>query len=146
MGTLPPITESDWNQVFEQCRQFPEYQKINKGMSLDEFKGIFYWEYGHRVLGRLIGLVFFIPYLFSSSEDVSKRVIEAQNFFIAFLLGGAQGLLDWYMVKSGLVDQPASESQYRLAAHLGPSFLPVVLPSLDFLGLTMRKRLRVGEP
>lgn len=120
MGTIPPITESQWIETFEQYRQSPEYLQINKGMSLDEFKYIFYWEYGHRVLGRLLGLVFFIPFVYFL---IKRRLALplARKLGIAFLLGGTQGLLGWYMVKSGLVDVP-HVSQYRLAAHLSLAF------------------------
>jgi cytochrome c oxidase assembly protein subunit 15 len=91
-GVLPPIGQVAWEREFEHYRQSPEYAYVNKGMSLGEFKGIFWFEYAHRLLGRLIGL------------------------------GGLQGLLGWYMVKSGLVDDP-HVSQYRLAAHLGLAIL-----------------------
>lgn len=117
MGIIPPISESEWLKVFGQYKQSPEYQQVNHGMSLSEFKSIFYFEYSHRVLGRFIGLVFLVPLLifwyqkrFSKSLGVSLASI--------FFLGGLQGVLGWYMVQSGLVDEPRV-SQYRLTAHLG---------------------------
>lgn len=121
VGTIPPITESDWEKVFKKYHETPQYKKINQGMSADEFKGIFWWEYFHRLLGRVIGLVFFIPFLFFF---VRKRIDRPLGLKLAgiFLLGGLQGLMGWYMVKSGLVDNPRV-SQYRLTAHLSLAFI-----------------------
>ncbi len=116
MGVIPPISQTDWQQTFDKYKQFPEYQKINREMSLEEFKTIFYFEYFHRILGRLIGLVFLIPFLvFLFMRKISRSLIPKLVFM--FILGGLQGLLGWYMVKSGLVDNP-HVSQYRLTAHL----------------------------
>ena len=117
MGSLPPIGEAAWLEVFAKYQASPEYQKVNFGMGLTEFKSIFWWEYGHRVLGRTIGLVYLLPllyFLFKGLVPVSWR----WRLFGLFVLGGLQGLLGWYMVKSGLVDVP-HVSQYRLTAHLG---------------------------
>jgi cytochrome c oxidase assembly protein subunit 15 len=116
MGVIPPITESDWNETFALYQQYPEYQKTNLGMSLPEFKSIFWWEYAHRVLGRTIGLVFFFPLMFFAIRGYLDRpwVLKLTGLFI---LGGLQGLMGWYMVMSGLVDDP-HVSQYRLVAHL----------------------------
>lgn len=117
MGIVPPIGEAAWLEVFEKYRRFPEYQKINSGMSLHEFKVIFYYEYFHRVLGRLIGLMFLLPLLaFAALGRVRPTLMP--RLLLLFVLGGCQGLLGWYMVQSGLVDRP-SVSQYRLTAHLG---------------------------
>lgn len=121
MGVLPPMTEQAWQDNFEQYKQFPEYQKINKGMSLDEYKGIFWFEYSHRVLGRLIGLAFLLPFLWFLYKKKIRREMTSK-LVIMFLLGGLQGLLGWYMVKSGLVDKP-HVSQYRLTAHLSAALL-----------------------
>lgn len=116
MGIVPPVTEDHWQAVFEKYKKFPEYQKINRGMSLGEFKGIFYVEYAHRVLGRLIGLVFVVPLLiFVVLGYITRPMVP--RFVGMFILGGLQGLVGWIMVKSGLVDRP-SVSQYRLTAHL----------------------------
>lgn len=117
IGTLPPMNNLEWTREFEQYKQFPEYQKVNKGMSLDDFKTIFYFEYSHRLLGRLIGVIFLIPFLFFW---FSKRIKPGLGIPLLglFILGGLQGALGWFMVKSGLVDNPRV-SQYRLAAHLG---------------------------
>ncbi len=121
VGTIPPITDSDWDEVFKKYHETPQYKKINQGMSADEFKGIFWWEYSHRILGRVIGLVFFIPFLFFL---VRKRIDRPLGLKLAgiFVLGGLQGLMGWYMVKSGLVDNP-HVSQYRLTAHLSLAFI-----------------------
>ena len=115
-GILPPIGVDAWQTVFEKYQQFPEYQKINFGMSLEEFKFIFWWEYGHRVLGRIIGLVFFAPFAFFLVKGWLNRQWSLR-FAGLLVLGGFQGVLGWYMVVSGLVDDP-HVSQYRLTAHL----------------------------
>lgn len=116
-GILPPLSDAEWAREFATYQQYPEYRQVNHGMSLAEFKTIFYWEYSHRLLGRLIGFVFFIPLVFFL---VKGRVSSAlkPKLWIMFVLGGLQGLLGWWMVKSGLVDQP-DVSHYRLTAHLG---------------------------
>lgn len=116
MGVIPPLDENDWQTVFDQYKQFPEYQKVNFNMEMEEFKSIFYMEYAHRVFGRLIGLVFLVPLIFFLIKKYIKPS-QLPRFAIMFVLGGLQGLLGWYMVKSGLVDRP-SVSQYRLSAHL----------------------------
>lgn len=116
-GTLPPMSEADWQAEFEAYKQFPEYTIRNRGMSLGEFKTIFWWEYGHRLLGRLIGLAFALPLLFFLAKDMVRRELKLPLFGL-LALGGAQGLLGWYMVQSGLVHEP-TVSHYRLAAHLG---------------------------
>ncbi|MAL96094.1 MAG: heme A synthase [Haliea sp.] len=121
MGIIPPLTEQAWLEVFEKYRQFPEYQKINRGMSLDAFKSIFMYEYLHRVLGRLIGVLFFFPMLYFALKGRIRAGMMPKLWGL-FLLGACQGLLGWYMVKSGLVDDP-HVSQYRLTAHLGLAVL-----------------------
>lgn len=120
-GIIPPLSEQAWQEEFDNYKQFPEYLKVNKGMSLHEFKQIFYFEYGHRVLGRLIGVLFLVPFLFFYFTKKIKPGLTPRLLFM-FLLGGLQGLLGWYMVKSGLVDNPRV-SQYRLTAHLGTAVL-----------------------
>ena len=121
LGTIPPLSESDWEEIFEKYHKTPQYKKVNQGMSPDEFKNIFWWEYFHRLLGRVIGLVFLIPFLYFS---LRKRIDRPLGLKLAgiFLLGGLQGLMGWYMVKSGLVDNP-HVSQYRLTAHLSLAFI-----------------------
>jgi cytochrome c oxidase assembly protein subunit 15 len=116
MGALPPSSESDWIETFQKYQASPQYQQVNHWMVLSDFKRIFLWEYAHRLLGRLIGVFFLLPWLLF----LVRRSLDgplAWKTFVAFLLGGAQGLLGWFMVKSGLVDNP-EVSHYRLAAHL----------------------------
>jgi len=115
-GWLPPLTEAEWEETFAKYRQYPEYQEINKGMTLTEFKGIFWLEFIHRVWGRIIGIAFFVPFVFFIVKGwVSGPLVR--HLGAIFILGGLQGGLGWFMVKSGLVDRP-DVSQYRLAAHL----------------------------
>jgi len=121
MGVVPPMSEADWQHMFYKYQQFPEYQKINMGMTLEEFKSIFMYEYLHRVLGRLIGVIFTVPFLFFLFTKRIKAGLTPK-LVLMLLGGGFQGLLGWYMVKSGLVDKP-DVSQYRLTAHLGAAVL-----------------------
>ena len=120
-GTIPPINDQQWQEAFELYKQYPEYQKLNININLIEFKGIFFWEWLHRVIGRAIGLVFIIPFLyFIITRQLDKSTIK--KTIILLILGGFQGFLGWYMVKSGLVDRP-DVSHYRLAAHLTTAFV-----------------------
>jgi len=121
IGTIPPLSQNDWEVLFEKYHQTPQYKKVNLGMSLEEFKGIFWWEYFHRLLGRVIGLAFFIPFLYFLARKAIDGPLGLKLTGI-FLLGGLQGAMGWYMVKSGLVDNP-HVSQYRLTAHLGLAFI-----------------------
>ncbi|MBC3538844.1 COX15/CtaA family protein [Rufibacter sediminis] len=115
-GTLPPLTQAAWQVAFEKYQQFPEFQKVNFSMTLVDFKQIFWWEYLHRLLGRVIGLVFIVPFMFWLVRgQLSGRLLK-RLLFILFL-GMCQGAMGWLMVKSGLVDNP-HVSHYRLAAHL----------------------------
>ena len=117
MGIIPPLNQADWQQLFLKYQQFPEYQKINMGMTLEEFKVIFMYEYLHRILGRVIGLIFIVPFAyFYFTGNISPQLLP--KLLLMLFLGGCQGLMGWYMVKSGLVDVP-HVSQYRLTAHLG---------------------------
>lgn len=121
MGVLPPMTDAEWQRVFELYQQSPEFQKVNSHMDVNAFKGIFWLEFLHRLLGRVIGLVFFVPFVvFVMKGYIQKR--EWPKYLVMFILGGLQGLLGWYMVKSGLIDVP-HVSQYRLTAHLVAAFL-----------------------
>lgn len=116
VGILPPLNDTEWQQVYDKYKLSPEYQKINIGMDLEGFKGIFWLEYFHRVLGRLIGVVFLLPFLyFLFTRKVEKPLVP--KLVVMFVLGGLQGLLGWLMVKSGLIDSP-HVSHYRLTAHL----------------------------
>lgn len=131
MGALPPLSEAEWLAVFEQYRASPQYQQVNHWMQLADFQRIFFWEYVHRLFGRLIGLAFAVPFaVFVVRRQL--RGTEAVRVGLALLLGGAQGLLGWYMVKSGLVNEPRV-SHFRLAAHLSLAF--AVGAYLAFLAL-----------
>lgn len=121
MGVVPPLTEADWQAKFELYQKTPEYLKINKNFGVDGFKQIFWLEYFHRLLGRGLGLVFLLPLIFFvATGRIKKR--DFPKYGAMFVLGGLQGLMGWYMVKSGLVSNP-HVSQYRLAAHLMLAFL-----------------------
>lgn len=133
VGIIPPLNQSEWDETFDKYKKTPEYQQVNHQMSLEEFKGIFFWEYWHRVLGRLIGVVFFIPFVyFMLRRKIEPRLIV--KLLGIFLLGGMQGAMGWYMVKSGLVDDPRV-SQYRLTAHLSLAFLIFISMMWVALGL-----------
>ena len=121
MGTLPPLGEEAWLDKFELYKSSPQFKKVNYWMELADFKRIFFWEYLHRLMGRLLGLIFALPWLwFVVTGRLRGRA--AGRTAIAFVLGGLQGVLGWYMVRSGLVDRP-SVSHLRLAAHLGLALL-----------------------
>jgi len=120
-GTIPPLNEVEWQRTFELYKQYPEYQKLNYDFSLQDFKDIFFWEWLHRVIGRFIGVVFIIPFLyFLLRKQLSRSTIK--KCIILLCLGGFQGFLGWYMVKSGLIDRP-DVSHYRLAIHLTAAFV-----------------------
>jgi len=116
-GALPPLSEAEWQRLFALYQTIPEYQEINRGMELEEFKTIFWWEYIHRLWGRLIGLVFALPFLWFLVTGRIRRGL-APHLIAMLALGGLQGLLGWYMVASGFADR-TDVSQYRLVAHLG---------------------------
>jgi len=120
-GILPPLTDDAWQRTFEMYQDTPQFQKVNSHMDVHAFKEIFWLEYMHRLLGRSIGIVFLVPFLFFAWRGFIRRD-EWLKYGTMFVLGGMQGLLGWYMVKSGLVDNPAV-SQYRLTAHLVAAFL-----------------------
>ena len=119
-GAIPPLNEAEWLETFAKYQQFPEYQKLNKGMSLEEFKSIFFWEYLHRLIGRVIGLVFIIPFIFFWLKKWFNKT-QKKQLLLLLVFGGFQGFLGWFMVKSGLVDRP-HVSHYRLAVHLLAAF------------------------
>jgi cytochrome c oxidase assembly protein subunit 15 len=121
VGAIPPLTQDDWRELFEKYQRTPEYQKVNPGMTVEGFKEIFWLEYFHRLLGRLIGVAFFVPFLWFLVRRMIDRALAWQLAGI-FLLGALQGVLGWYMVKSGLIDDPRV-SPFRLTAHLALAFL-----------------------
>ena len=116
VGMVPPLGENAWREAFAKYRLIPEYELVNKGMTLNEFKFIYWWEWAHRFLGRIIGFAFLLPFLFFwLTGRISRRLWP--KLIVMFVLGGLQGVLGWYMVMSGLVER-VDVSQYRLAAHL----------------------------
>ena len=144
IGAIPPLSQNDWEQLFREYQATPEYQKVNFDMSLDAFKGIFWWEYFHRLLGRMIGLVFLLPLLYFVWRRKVPRWLAPRLVGI-FLLGGLQGAVGWWMVASGLIDDPRV-SHVRLSIHLGMAFLifaAMLWTALDLL--TQRERDR-GAP
>ena len=140
MGVIPPLTEEAWQKTFEQYQQFPEYQITHTHFTLSDFKSIFFWEYSHRLLGRIIGLVFIIPFIVFLFQ---KRISWTLFYKLLFLLfmGGFQGFLGWYMVSSGLVNEPRV-SHFRLAAHLSTAFFTIAFSvwlALDLIQDELRK-------
>ena len=138
MGAIPPLTQSHWQELFDKYQQTPEFLRVNQDMSLHEFKRIFWWEYVHRLLGRLIGLAFFVPLLWFLVKGRIERALLPRLVAI-FLLGGLQGAVGWWMVKSGLVDDPRV-SHVRLSIHLGIAF--VIFAALFWTALGLLS----GEP
>ena len=116
MGAIPPLDINDWQIAFEKYKQIPEYRIINADMTLPEFKTIFWWEWGHRFLGRFIGVFVFIPLVIFWVTGRLEEETKPRLVFL-FMLGGLQGIIGWWMVSSGLVDR-VDVSQYRLAVHL----------------------------
>lgn len=145
LGAIPPLNDAEWLAVFEKYKAFPEYQKVNNHFGLEDFKYIFMYEYLHRLLGRGIGLLFFIPFVYfllSRKIQVSLK----PKLIGLFVLGGLQGLLGWYMVKSGLIDNPRV-SQYRLTSHLSVAVLiyaSMVWLILDLWFEPTRRRIQTG--
>ncbi|MBL4668782.1 MAG: COX15/CtaA family protein [Flavobacteriales bacterium] len=121
MGMVPPLNEQDWIETFNQYKQFPEYKEVNFMFTLEEFKAIFFWEYLHRFIGRVLGMVFIIPFVyFLITIKITGKLIK--QTLIILSMGAFQGFIGWWMVKSGLVDNP-DVSHYRLAIHLIAAFL-----------------------
>ena len=140
-GTIPPLNEADWQAEFDAYRATPEYQKINRGMSMTEFKGIFFWEYVHRLLGRFIGLAFALPLAWFAYKKAIPRGYGWK--LVALLaLGGMQGVIGWWMVASGLVDRP-EVSHIRLAVHLLMALFVFAL--LIWTALDLRNLARGAE-
>lgn len=134
-GIVPPLTEQSWQIEFDKYKQYPEYQKLNYGITLQQFKKIFFWEYMHRLLGRLIGLVFLVPFIiFYVKGWLNKRLVKW--LAAVFLLGVCQAVMGWYMVKSGL-DKLPYVSHLRLAAHQGLTL--VLIGLLYWLTLTYQQ-------
>ncbi len=140
IGALPPLTHADWLELFAKYQQTPEFIQRNHDMTLEGFQFIFWWEWAHRLLGRSIGLVFFVPYAWFLLRGRLRGALAAKVFGF-FILGGLQGAMGWYMVKSGLVDDPRV-SQYRLAAHLGLAFVLFGLMAWTGLGMLQPRNAR----
>lgn len=151
--TFPPTSEQAWNEAFEEYKKFPEYQKINihNDFTLDDYKFIYFWEWFHRFIGRIIGLVFIIPFVYF----LIKKKLDSETIkkcIILLFMGGFQGFLGWFMVKSGLIDNP-DVSHYRLALHLTFAFitfaytlwvaLDLIYPNKVEVILPLRKLARI---
>ena len=130
-GVIPPLNDLQWNQYFDLYKKIPEYKLQNFSMSIDEFKVIFWWEFIHRFLGRLIGISFLIPLIFFS---IKLGFYKTKNLFFIFFLICLQGFIGWYMVSSGLVDK-VDVSHYRLSLHLSLAFLILSLLYWEYLNL-----------
>ncbi|WP_108423455.1 COX15/CtaA family protein [Flagellimonas amoyensis] len=151
-GTLPPMNEQAWEEAFELYKQYPEYQKLNSHFDLEDFKDIYFWEWLHRFIGRFIGIVFILPFLyFLVTKKLDRPTIK--KCLVLLFLGGFQGFLGWYMVKSGLVDRP-DVSHFRLAAHLTTAFvtfayslwvaLDLIYPNKKEVNTKIRNLVRAG--
>jgi cytochrome c oxidase assembly protein subunit 15 len=137
VGAIPPLSHADWEALFTKYRESPQFRHVFPYMDLAGFKGIFWWEYLHRLLGRVIGLVFLIPYLyFLFKKSLSSSL--AWKLAGVFVLGGLQGAMGWFMVQSGLVDDPRV-SHFRLTAHLGLALLIFAIEFWLALGLLQEK-------
>ena len=138
-GTIPPLNEQEWQKAFEAYQQFPEYKKLNYHLTLSGFKSIFWWEYIHRLIGRAIGVIFIIPFIyFLITKSFTKNAVRSLLFIL--LLGVAQGVMGWVMVKSGLQDNP-HVSHYRLALHLGLALL--LIGAILWLILDLKNNERI---
>ena len=141
VGALPPLDASDWNEAFAKYQATPEFRDVNHAITLAEFKRIFWWEYAHRLLGRAIGIVFLVPYLWFLAR---RRIPRGYAWPLAgiFVLGGLQGAVGWVMVQSGLVDDPRV-SQFRLTAHLGLAF--AIFGAMLWTALSLASPARVDH-
>jgi cytochrome c oxidase assembly protein subunit 15 len=142
IGTVPPLSDADWAAQFEKYRLTPEFRLRNHDMDVEGFKSIFWWEYFHRLLGRLIGVAFLVPFLYFWARGRIDRPLGWKLAGI-FLLGGLQGGLGWYMVRSGLVDDPRV-SQFRLTAHLGLAL--VIFASMFWVAHALLRPAPSGAP
>ena len=151
-GVIPPMNEFEWEQAFDLYKQYPEYQKLNNHFDLQDFKDIYFWEWLHRVIGRFIGLVFLLPFIyFLITKQLTKPTIKKS--IILLCMGAFQGFMGWYMVKSGLIDNP-DVSHYRLAAHLTTAFvtfaytfwvaLDLIFPNRKVINTSFRNFIRLS--
>ena len=130
-GIIPPLNNEGWIKYFNLYKEIPQFNLVNPYMSLDEFKIIFYWEYFHRLLGRFIGLFFFLPLIYFSFLKIFKKEMLL-NLYLVFILILFQGVVGWYMVKSGLVDD-VTVSHYRLSLHLSMAFIIISILFWNYL-------------
>jgi cytochrome c oxidase assembly protein subunit 15 len=144
MGIVPPLSDAAWQEAFAKYKQIPQYQLVNKGMSLAAFKTIFWWEWTHRFLARLVGFVFAVPFVVFLAMGRIPRTLLGRLAGI-FALGGLQGAIGWYMVSSGLSER-TSVSQYRLALHLSLAILIFGAVLWVAMSLGQRKRETSGAP
>ncbi|MCF8274999.1 MAG: COX15/CtaA family protein [Flavobacteriaceae bacterium] len=143
-GVIPPSNDIEWQEAFDLYKQYPEYQKLNNHFNLQDFKDIYFWEWLHRLIGRFIGLVFLFPFLyFLATKQLTKPTIK--KAIILLCLGAFQGFMGWYMVKSGLIDNP-DVSHYRLAAHLTTAFVTFAYTFWVALDLMFPNRKEINIP
>ncbi|RPH75308.1 MAG: heme A synthase, partial [Candidatus Rokuibacteriota bacterium] len=138
MGVVPPLSDAAWQEAFDKYRQIPQYQHVNRGMSLAAFKTIFWWEWTHRFLARLVGFIFLVPFLYFLATGRIARSLAPKLAGI-FVLGGLQGAIGWYMVSSGLAER-IDVSQYRLALHL--SLAVAIFGAVLWVALSLGPRQR----
>ena len=136
MGVVPPMSDAAWQEALEKYRQIPQYRHVNKGMSLEAFKRIFWWEWTHRFLARFVGVAFLLPFLYFLATGRIARSL-APKLAALFALGGLQGVIGWYMVHSGLSGR-IDVSQYRLAVHL--SLAVVIFAGLLWIAFSLGAR------
>ena len=136
-GFLPPLNSAEWNNYFDLYKKIPEFKEQNYLMSLQEFKVIFWWEWAHRFLGRLIGLFFLIPLIFFTFKEGFKKLI---NLYLIFFLICFQGFIGWYMVSSGLVNR-VDVSHFRLSVHLIIAFLIISLIYWNYLKINISRNI-----
>ena len=136
MGVVPPLTDGAWQEALEKYRQIPQYQHVNRGMTLHAFKRIYWWEWTHRFLARFVGVAFLLPFLYFLATGRIARALVPKLVGL-FALGGLQGVIGWYMVRSGLAGR-IDVSQYRLALHL--SLAIVIFGGLIWIALSLGER------
>ena len=143
-GSLPPLGEAAWMQAFDAYKAIPQYRQMNAGMSLDEFKTIFWWEWSHRLLGRVIGLAYLLPFLWFLWRGALGAELRRRLWGI-FALGALQGAVGWWMVASGLSER-VEVSQYRLATHLVLALLIFASIVWTLRRLAVTARLGASSP
>ena len=143
-GILPPLNLNEWNNYFSEYKKIPEYKNVNFGMSLDEFKIIFYWEYAHRFLARIVGLFSILPLIFFTLK-FSDNKFYSNKYYLIFLLICVQGFIGWYMVSSGLIENN-DVSHFRLSIHLGLALFLLCLIFWYLLEISNINRFKIKLP